>query len=75
MNLHEMRIKAGLSQSQLAERSGVNVRTLQSYEQGEKNIDGAKLNTLINLSNALGCKIRDIVTDEKLKIKCETAKL
>ena len=36
MNLHEMRIKTGLSQSQLADKSGVNVRTLQSYEQGER---------------------------------------
>lgn len=75
MKLHDMRLKRGLSQSQLADKSGINVRTLQAYEQGLKNIDGAKLKTLINLSLALDCKISEIVTNEELKNLCGIARL
>ena len=69
MTLQEIRKNKGLSQSQLAEIAGVNVRTLQYYEQGVKDINGAKLITLLSLASALECKISDIVTDEKLKEK------
>ena len=72
MTLQEARKNKGLSQSQLAEIAGVNVRTLQYYEQGVKDINGAKLHTLLSLANALECNISDIVTDptliEKIKI-------
>lgn len=69
MSLKQKRKEKGLSQSQLAELADVNVRTLQYYEQGVKDINGAKLNTLLSLANALECSIADIVTDEKLKEK------
>lgn len=69
MTLQEARKAKGYSQSQLAEIAGVNIRTLQYYEQGVKDINGAKLHTLLNLANALDCHISDIVTDEKLKEK------
>jgi Helix-turn-helix. len=59
--LQEMRNRAGLSQKDLAERSGVNFRAIQDYEQKHKNIDGAKIGTLAALSVALGCKISDIM--------------
>lgn len=68
-NLKAVRESAGLSQSQLSKKSGVNVRTLQSYERGAKNIDGAKLETLLDLSAALECKIPDILESERLKEK------
>lgn len=60
-----------MTQGQLAEKSGVNVRMLQYYEQGKKNINGAKLDTLIDLALALECKVSDLLTDEKLKEKCQ----
>ena len=60
-NLQEKRIAAGMSQSQLAKASGVPVGVLQHYEQGSRNIDGAKLETLADLAAALGCKIVDIL--------------
>lgn len=69
MSLKDARKRKGLSQSQLAEAANVNVRTLQYYEQGVKDINGAKLNTLLNLSRALECPISDIVTDPALKEK------
>lgn len=58
-----------LSQSELATASGVKVRTIQQYEQGQKSIDGAKIKTLAQLAQALDCSITDIIEDaETIKI-------
>ena len=62
--LQNTRLAAGLSQSQLAAATGLNVRTLQCYEQGAKDINNAKLATLLKLCLALDCKLGDILTDE-----------
>ena len=61
--LQNTRLAAGLSQSQLAAATGLNVRTLQCYEQGAKDINNAKLATLLKLCLALDCKLGDILTD------------
>lgn len=71
--LKEIRQSRGLSQSQLAEKSGLTVRTLQHYEQGSRSIDGAKLNTLIDLATTLNCSVSDILISEELKEKCKKA--
>lgn len=73
--LKEVRQNKGLSQSQLGEKSGVNVRMIQYYEQGSKDINGARLSTLIDLANALECSIGDIITDNELKEKLNGVKL
>lgn len=70
-NLQKMRNKRGLSQSQLAKAANINVRTLQNYEQNERDINGAKITTLIDVSKALNCKISDILSDEELIRKCK----
>lgn len=62
--LKDIRIKRGLSQYQLAEKSGVNVRRLQNYEQGHRNINGAHLSILLDLAVALDCGLDDILSDE-----------
>ena len=62
--LQSVRLAAGLSQSQLANAAELNVRMLQYYEQGVKDINGAKLATLLKLCLALECKLGDILTDE-----------
>lgn len=56
-NLKGMRQKAGLSQSQLAEQTGIPVRTIQQYEQRQKSINNAKVDYLIRISKALHCDI------------------
>ena len=63
--LKEYRAKAGLSQSQLGESSGVNVRMIQYYEQGVKDINKASGETLYKLSQALGCKMEDLMDIQK----------
>ena len=50
-----MRKKNGLSQSQLAGASGVPLRTIQQYEQRQKDINKARAEYLIMLSSTLGC--------------------
>ena len=55
-NLKKIRLNVGISQSQLANITGIPVRTIQQYEQKQKDINGARSEYLILLSNALMCK-------------------
>lgn len=66
MSLKESRMKAGLTQSELAQKAGINCRVLQHYECGSRDINGAKLITLLKICNALDCELSNIVTDENL---------
>lgn len=59
--LQSMRKKVGYSQRELAEKSGVNLRTLQQYELGAKDINKASIQNVTALANALGCEIEDII--------------
>lgn len=59
--LKEMRQSKGLSQSQLAEKTGINVRTIQHYEQGSKNFDHARIDTIMKVCIALHCKMEDVI--------------
>lgn len=59
-NLYKWRQAAELSQSQLAEKSGVSIRMIQYYEQGKNDINKAALETVIALADVLGCSPRDI---------------
>ena len=59
--LKTARAMAGLSQSELAEMSGVSVRTIQQYEQRQKSINRAKSETLLRLARALCCDMEDLM--------------
>ena len=69
MKLQEIRKKRGYSQSELSLLTNISVKTIQKYEIGERNIDGAKLETLCDLAIALDVPIIDIVEDETLRTK------
>ena len=60
-NLKKMRLTAGFSQSELAEVSGVPVRTIQQYEQRQKNINKAQVEYLLMMAQALCCRVEDLV--------------
>lgn len=60
-NLKRKRRQVGLSQSELAELSGIPVRTIQQYEQRQKNINKAQVEYLFKLSNALGCEVECLI--------------
>lgn len=59
------RKEMGMSQSELAEASGVNFRTLQDYEQGRKSLRSARVDVVCRLSDALGCEIDDIIIESR----------
>lgn len=72
--LKKRREMSGLSQSQLAEKSDVNLRMIQHYEQGAKPIDKAQVGTVIRLASALGCSVADILEDWRLVIMAKQTK-
>lgn len=49
------------TQSRLAEESGVNVRMIQYYEQGVKDINRAAALTVYRLAQALDCTVEDLL--------------
>ena len=59
--LKTMRLRAGLSQSKLADLTSIPVRTIQQYEQRQKNINNARAEYLIRLSRALYCRVSDLL--------------
>lgn len=65
MKLKEKRQAAGLTQSQLAEKTGINVRTIQHYEQGSKIFDHAHIDTILKICIALNCKLEEIIDNEE----------
>ena len=65
VKLKEMRQVRGLSQSKLAEKTGLNVRTLQHYEQGSKIFDHARLDTILKCAIALDCKMEELIDNQE----------
>lgn len=61
--LQNTRLSKDLSQSQLAAAASINGRVLQTYEQGGRDLSGAKLATLLKICLALNCKLEDILPD------------
>lgn len=64
--LQEVRMSRGLSQSQLAERAGISFRMLQNYEQGAKQIDNARLETILKICIALDCTMEEVIENDSL---------
>lgn len=60
-NLKRIRIAYGCTQAELAEHSGVSLRSIQMYEQRNKNINKASADTVYSLAKMLGCTIEDLM--------------
>ena len=60
-NLKRYRENKNLSQRQLSEQTGVNLRTLQDYEQGRKPLGQAAALTVLSIAKALGVTVEDLV--------------
>lgn len=60
-NLKKIREGLSLSQTKLADKSGVNVRMIQHYEQGVKDINKAQVGTVYKLAKALKVNIEDLI--------------
>ncbi len=59
--LKRLRMYARLTQKQLAEKAGVSQRMIEQYEQGRKSLDHASAVTIKLLSEALDCRMEELV--------------
>ncbi len=60
-NLKRIRKAFRYSQSELSESSGVSLRSIQMYEQRNKDINKASSESLYRISRALGCSMEDLI--------------
>jgi len=60
-NLKRIREAAGLSQSMLSTEAGVSLRSIQMYEQRNKEINKAQALTVVKIARALGCEVEDLM--------------
>ncbi len=67
--LQAQRKISGYSQRELAEKVGVNLRTLQQYEIRAKDINKAAGATLLALSKVLGCRVEDLLEYDSSEIE------
>ena len=49
------------TQKKLSEKSGVNIRMIQHYEQGVKDINKAQAITVYRIAQALNCTVEDLL--------------
>ena len=70
-NLQKRRLDAGLSQSQLAKKSGLALGTIRSLEQRQRKIENMSITSIVILCNVLKCRIENIVDDENLQYYAE----
>ena len=67
--LQAQRKISGYSQRELAEKVGVNLRTLQQYEIRAKDINKAAGATLFALAKVLGCRVEDLLEYDNNEIE------
>ena len=60
-NLRRIRTAYGCAQSELAKRSGVSLRSIQMYEQRNKDINKASVKTVYRLAKILGSTVEDLI--------------
>lgn len=63
--LRRRRRQLGMSQSELARASGVNLRNIQQYEQRAKDVNRAAGVTLMALGAVLGSRVEDLLETEE----------
>ena len=63
-NLKRIREAAGLSQSQLAGQSEVSLRSIQMYEQRNKDINKAQVMSIAKIARVLSCNVEDLLESD-----------
>lgn len=65
--LKKVRMASGMTQQELSELSGVNIKSISAYEQTPNKINKASVETIFSIAECLNCDIKDIVETELLK--------
>lgn len=73
--ISELRRELGISRSQLAQRAGIPTRTLEAYEQGQKEIKKAGYLTVRELAHALGVTVETIAGKSATELRAELEQL
>ena len=60
-NLKRIRSAYGCTQAELAKKAEVSLRSIQMYEQRNKDINKASVETVYRLAKALGCSMEDLI--------------
>lgn len=63
-NLKNVRNEKCFSQRELSEKSGVPIRSIQHYELGDRKLEGAGMETLLKLADALETPFYSLFDDE-----------
>lgn len=72
-NLKRIRKSKGMTRQELTDKSSISINMIIKYENGERDIDKASLDTLTKLAITLNVKLIDILEDDVLKgniVKC-----
>ena len=59
--LKQIRKLKGLSQSELAEKCNISIKSVQAYEQCTRKLEKANINTIFKICEVLNCNVNDIV--------------
>ena len=70
--LRVIRTATGMLQSELADKAGVSIRTLQSYEEGTRSVNKMSLETAYRLAKALNVPMEELVEVDEIQWKKQT---
>ncbi len=62
--LKRIRVCKGFTQHDLAELSGINIKSIAIYEQDSSKINKASLETVYRLADSLGCSMDDLIEEK-----------
>ena len=65
-NLEKARRTAGISRKKLGEISGIPERTIEEYERGRNNINNARAYIVVDLAEALGVPVQQIMNERSV---------
>ena len=63
------RIRAGISQQELSDRSGVPVKSIGNLEQLRRDINRCRVDIVFRLAQALDCSMEDLLDLENVSYK------
>lgn len=67
-NLKRIRVSRGMTQGDLSTLTGINIKSIASYEQDPKKINKASVEKVLKLCDCLNCNISDIIEKKYLNI-------
>jgi DNA-binding XRE family transcriptional regulator len=66
-NLKRIRTAYGCTQAELAKKANVSLRSIQMYEQRNKDINKASVDTVYSLARTLGCTVEDLIEKQAIE--------